>query len=1249
MEQASIQAKDSYILGEIYDFKVRKNFTNYCELIDEQNSLTIYLQGTEKLKLFKEMTVKCRIVANHEKRPKIELVDISNFKQENAGLTEEKLTAILSERNIQWNQKEFTKLLLTEEKETTFNSQCHRWIQGLLNKKIALETVRQDCSDLLELSHLLDVCSETERDVYQNRLTHTIEQLGYYIKAAELIDNEADPEAEDTATQFINTIFEKLTLSGFIYHPSKNFNILSSLFLRRPDIMNSRIKELLDIINLRNVSAWKKEPFRSAIIKLLELFIQESDGKIDRTRDNKELVKNIMQALSLQLMLLNENTNSDTADYRLSATRLYLVCSYLNPLNSKRLVDLAYDTLFRSKLRKQKFSQIEIQNMHVPHLLATHPLTGSIDTINSYTHNKATIRITPEGIQISTNKGSVPAHAVFPKELGLWKGLQIYMDEKISTNLSCVKPNDITPYKKSWDEIEFTIFNATPQPVKTNTKSKKQHNIDETVKITFVRQDEKDRNKYYCQIEDEIGGSGFIHVCEDIVPYQMGTSLRHFFASDGSRYVFTATILDKEEDGFHFSMAEELKNWINDNEFYTADEDITCSLGCKPSSNRLTPAISAEGVSVSITNADKFEGLGRNSIVRCRRIGPAIGKFHILCEIEDHAEYSYDLTSAFCYLMENYAIDRISEKNLIQEEDKQIMESDKVIDESYVREVIYLIDRMAWMDQEYVLSYNYLGFARILCLLIGWESQAAYYKGRMDVITMLHYFAINSTVDEEKLQGLTEINSKLFSNNEVLNERFNQLLAVSFLGKPDHNDDLQRIAKENPPLKELASLVLAYNITKSYKMESTSTDIHNRIKQQLNLKGFESGLTLYGSGEESIDTEYKTSIVFAGDDTRGIPNQGKQMQEILKVIDSFLNTSGGTLYIGVNDSGLGVGIEYDLNTPLYYGDKDKYIRTIIDAVATRWGNNIAATYIQEIHFDTENEDKDVLIVKINPHKQGVALDGEWWVRVGSTKRRLTNVEFLEFQKENRRLTNPVAAAATTASVAVETATPQEPLPTPSGSTDNTAASPLVTSKEDEIRTSRIRKNIPAEYMDPDNFVEPIAFLKFLGEGKFKKLDTYDYDEETSLLTLTVLDDEQKDFLVLGYENGHIVKVSVEELLGYCDRDYRRNTESKLLFASIAKSEDAVLTICKEDKAKPKVVMRLDTISKFEEKRLMDGGELPYNEGLMGEILAYDIIPSAQKEEYASVCDKAKTFLGYPSNTTTKGMINNLHLCGIKEI
>ena len=263
-----LQPKDAYKVGEIYEFKVKRPYATYCELIDESNDITTYLQGTAKLKLFKGQSVKCRVTAVSEKHPKIELVDISEFEQSTDNLTEEKLSRLLSERDLSWNTKDFVKLLLTEEKEKSFESQSHRWIQSLLNKKIDLKVVRRECSDLLELSDLLNLCGPAEREFYQDRLTLLIEQLGYYIRAAELIENEGIEGSTDTPMLFIDNLFNKLKVSGFVYHPGKNFNILSSLFLRRPDLMNSRIKELLDIIKGKDISIWEKEPFKSALIKI---------------------------------------------------------------------------------------------------------------------------------------------------------------------------------------------------------------------------------------------------------------------------------------------------------------------------------------------------------------------------------------------------------------------------------------------------------------------------------------------------------------------------------------------------------------------------------------------------------------------------------------------------------------------------------------------------------------------------------------------------------------------------------------------------------------------------------------------------------------------------------------------------------------------------------------------------------------------------------------------------------------------
>ena len=207
---------------------------------------------------------------------------------------------------------------------------------------------------------------------------------------------------------------------------------------------------------------------------------------------------------------------------------------------------------------------------------------------------------------------------------------------------------------------------------------------------------------------------------------------------------------------------------------------------------------------------------------------------------------------------------------------------------------------------------------------------------------------------------------------------------------------------------------------------------------------------------------------------------------------------------------------------------------------------------------------------------------------------------------------------------------------------------MVTSREDEIRTSRIRKNILADYMDYENYVEPIGYFKFLGNNKFRKLSGYDYDDQ-SLLTLTVLEQEKKGYLVLGYDNGHVVKTPVEELLDYQDRDYSRNSEAKLIFASIASGNDAIITISKENKMRPRVMMRADRLSSFDEERLTDSGEMKFNEDLVSDIIAYDVIPEEYLEEFSGILDRKDSFVGYPANNVTREMVERLHRWGITEI
>ena len=494
-------------------------------------------------------------------------------------------------------------------------------------------------------------------------------------------------------------------------------------------------------------------------------------------------------------------------------------------------------------------------------------------------------------------------------------------------------------------------------------------------------------------------------------------------------------------------------------------------------------------------------------------IGPSKKNFHIEAKAKYQVNQNFNMNESFHFLMNAMAIDEVDSATVETEED---VETDRILDISYIRQLIYIIDRIATLDNndnDYIKAYNYLGFARMLSLLIGWEEQATYYKGRMDIILMLHDFAINDKVNEESLAQLESMNADLFSSNVVLQSRFRQLQIVSYIGKVDHNADLWEASKDSDEaIKELASLVLSYNLMTSTNMTSQATDVHNRIKQTLRLKGYESGLKLYGTGIEDKTTEYKTSIVYLADKTVDIPNMQEQMKVILSVIDSFLNTDGGTLYIGVNDSGMGVGLQSDLAYFEFNGDKDKYARTITDAVVGAFGK-VVATHV-DVRFDPDNE-KPVCIVKVTPYKDGIHYNGAWYVRIGSTKRMLDKTEFTQYKNSERII--PTTAP-------TEGSQPETPEEKPLQK--EKYKEPVVVEPQlESIPTSQIRFNVCEEY--DEDFRPTIAYLQFLDNGKFRK--TTDYNWDPSLLMLAVYDeDDDGRIIVSGEKKEEDILITIED-------------------------------------------------------------------------------------------------------------------------
>ena len=132
---------------------------------------------------------------------------------------------------------------------------------------------------------------------------------------------------------------------------------------------------------------------------------------------------------------------------------------------------------------------------------------------------------------------------------------------------------------------------------------------------------------------------------------------------------------------------------------------------------------------------------------------------------------------------------------------------------------------------------------------------------------------------------------------------------------------------------------------------------------------------------ESHTLEYKSTLKW--DVNKNCKNENLKFSA-LKTIAAFINSDGGTLIIGVEDSGNIFGLEKDLSLQQ---DKtlDKFEQTIVNLICTR----IGASFTQLVKIRFENiEGKDICVVDVIKSAKKVFMKGkeklEFYIRAGNT-------------------------------------------------------------------------------------------------------------------------------------------------------------------------------------------------------------------------------------------------------------------------
>ena len=121
---------------------------------------------------------------------------------------------------------------------------------------------------------------------------------------------------------------------------------------------------------------------------------------------------------------------------------------------------------------------------------------------------------------------------------------------------------------------------------------------------------------------------------------------------------------------------------------------------------------------------------------------------------------------------------------------------------------------------------------------------------------------------------------------------------------------------------------------------------------------------------------------------------------ILKTIAGFMNNSGGTLLIGVDDDGKIIGLEKDYQN-LKKKDRDGFEQSIFTAISTNLGTDLS-NYVHVIFHSKDNNDICRLIIMPAPRPVFVKQEGstKFYIRTGVSTRELNIEEATKFI-ENR--------------------------------------------------------------------------------------------------------------------------------------------------------------------------------------------------------------------------------------------------------
>lgn len=342
---------------------------------------------------------------------------------------------------------------------------------------------------------------------------------------------------------------------------------------------------------------------------------------------------------------------------------------------------------------------------------------------------------------------------------------------------------------------------------------------------------------------------------------------------------------------------------------------------------------------------------------------------------------------------------------------KHISEDTSALTIETARELIYCVDSLALELDDSFERFNVYNMLVFLCNLTGNEALAGYYQLCADYIynvEVLMTEPYQHRFSEANIQKFRDLLKRMeLMGIDRYSRNFKQCRRViSVLQSLYDKDSLSLlnnfIQDSNPVVSELARY---FSIVRLLREKDTELQevIYKNINLLLGFKDTKKKKKTYVPvyfGHEGIEKEFKTSAFVHADKNAA----EEQCVVLARVIASFMNTDGGTLYIGVNDLGYLIGLEQELKHT--HNDSDVYLREVNKNIICQLGEKENRSRYQDIIRSRLYEYEDgrmVLAFRVPPINEVVKVKGVVYTRTGSSSRAKEIGDVNEFVAQRRSL------------------------------------------------------------------------------------------------------------------------------------------------------------------------------------------------------------------------------------------------------